>query len=108
MSFPPPNDTKLAEVDKHQLAFFWTPVSYDCHYLHYNIISSNCGDCPTESSSSSVTCRNVSVTKSLHYDDICTFAVQPVVCNNIRGSTSRPITTNLKGINFFFNFKVTQ
>jgi hypothetical protein len=54
----------------------------------YNIISVNCGVCPTITTDTSVTCTSVSVDGST-----CLFQVQTTVCNNNHGplSTSVPI-----------------
>ena len=70
-----------------ELTFSWSPVAPDCPAIHYNILASNCGSCPTTTNHTTVTCTDVPAN-----DSVCTFAVQTVVCGNITGDTSGPIS----------------
>ena len=63
----------------------------DCSSLHYNILSSNCGSCPTTTTNTTVTCTDV-----LTDGGVCTFAVQTVVCGNILGNLSDTVQVHLK------------
>ena len=78
--------------DSRALTFDWSPVAPDCHTLHYNILSSNCGSCSTTTTNTTVTCTDVPTDGSM-----CTFAVQTVVCGNIVGNFSDSV-----------NFTVTE
>ena len=73
--------------------FSWSPVTSDCLVLHYNILTSNCGSCPTTTTDTTVTCTDVPTNGSM-----CTFAVQTVVCGDIVGDSSDSVnvTTFLK------------
>ena len=69
--------------------FSWSPVVPDCPAIHYNILASNCGSCPTTTNHTNVTCTDVPTNGGT-----CTFAVQTVACRNITGNASDPISIN--------------
>ena len=73
----------VANFSSRELVFKWSPVATVCRALHYNILSSNCGSCPTTTTNTTVTCTDVPTDGS-----VCTFAVQTVVCGNITGNVS--------------------
>ena len=75
------------DFDSRQLKFSWSPVAPDCPAIHYNILASNCGSCPTTTNHTNVTCTNIPSNSSSK----CTFAVQTVACGNITGNTSEPL-----------------
>ena len=76
--------------------FAWSSSSHNCPALQYNVISSNCGDCPSTTAANSVTCSNVRV-RSTPLVNTCTHIVQAVVCNEVLGAPSAPITILIKG-----------
>ena len=85
----PPNTPSISNaaiISLRQLTFSWSPVAPDCPAIHYNILASNCGSCPTTTNHTNVTCTDVPTNNS-----ICTFAVQTVVCGNIAGNISDPL-----------------
>ena len=73
-----------------KLTFSWSPVAPACHAIHYNILASNCGSCPTTTNHTNVTCTEVPTN-----DSTCTFAVQTVICGNIAGNVSDSINITL-------------
>ena len=75
--------------------FSWSPVAPDCPAIHYNILASNCGSCPTTTSHTNVTCTDVPIEQN----SFCTFALQTVVCGNITGILSNPISVSLSDNN---------
>ena len=81
----PPEKVYITEVNlKLKLVTVnWSPVDSDCPALHYNILPSNCGSCPTTTTNITVTCTDVPTDGS-----VCTFAVQTVVCGNIFSNSS--------------------
>ena len=87
--FSPPNKLWVSIVDLplKQITFNWSPVAPDCPAVHYNILASNCGSCPTTTNNATLTCTDVP-TDGI----VCTFAIQTVVCGNITGSESEPIS----------------
>lgn len=91
--FTPPNDIRLVDVQPQQVTFNWTAVDMLCQMVVYKIFSFNCGRCPPESASTSVTCTDV-----IASGRVCTFNVQPVVCGNITGNLSNPVSVILKGM----------
>ena len=95
VSYPPPTEIILSEVNRGQLTFSWTPVSNNCSALHYSTISSNCGECPSSTTSSSVNCSKVILKKKTY---ICSFAVIPVTCGNTLGMASKPIALLIEGM----------
>ena len=58
-------------------------MTHDCSALHYSIITSQCGDCPTIANNTSATCS----IQPLQPDEVrsCSFRVQAVLCNSISG-----------------------
>ena len=91
-SYPPPEAISLALVNfgLKEITFTWDPVASDCPGIHYNILASNCGSCPTTTSHTNFTCTDVPTNGST-----CTFAVQTVVCGNMAGDLSKPLTFNI-------------
>ena len=91
--FSHPNKLWISNVNHfpRELTFSWSPVAPDCPAIHYNILASNCGSCPTTINHTTVTCADVPTNNS-----VCTFAVQTVVdlCGNITGNVSDPIRVN--------------
>lgn len=89
----PPNDTALIVANSEQLLFTWSPVATDCIAIHYNISSSvaNCGRCPESTIDNRVTC-----VPDLIMGQTCNLTVQPVVCGNIAGTSSLPVSVVLK------------
>ena len=83
----PPNKINIstAKFDSRHLIFSWSPVTPGCPAIHYNILASNCGSCPTTTNHTKVTCTNVPS------DDImCSFAVQTVLYGSLMGNISDP------------------
>jgi hypothetical protein len=78
------------DYSSKELTFSWSPVAPDCPTVHYNILASNCGSCPTTTNHTNVTCTDIPTN-----DSICTIAIQTVVCGNITGDTSDPISITL-------------
>ena len=64
--------------------------------MQYSIITSNCGDCPVTTTTSSFTCTNISVPTEFDII-ICTLIVQPVLCDNELGMASQPLSTFIEG-----------
>ena len=83
--FPPPEKLYISSADfsLRELTFEWSPVGSDCPTIHYNILASNCGSCPTITNHTNVTCTGVPSD-----DNVCIVSVQPVVCGNITGISS--------------------
>ena len=86
----PPKTLYMSNADfvSRKLTFSW---STDCGTkLHYNILASNCGSCPTTTNHTNVTCTDVPTENS-----VCIFAIQTVVCGNISGQISYPIRATI-------------
>ena len=86
----PPETLYMSNADfvSRKLTFSW---STDCPaMLHYNILASNCGSCPTTTNHTNVTCTNVPTNNS-----VCVFTIQTVVCGNITGQISNPVRVNV-------------
>ena len=86
----PPEILYMSNADfvSRKLIFSW---STDCGAeLHYNILASNCGSCPTTTNHTNVTCTSAETNGSL-----CTFAVQTVACGNITGQLSNTIKISI-------------
>ena len=75
---PPIADITWRATDS-LLTFDWSvPVAPDCPAIHYNILASNCGSCPTTTNHTTINCTDVPTNHG-----ICTFAVWRVICGNI-------------------------
>ena len=92
MPFPPPIDVQLIDVQPGRIAFNWTSVDAQCDSLSYNIISFNCGTCPSTTSNTSILCSGVVAS-----GQVCTLIVRAVVCGNT-GNQSNPISVIMKGM----------
>ena len=92
--FPPPERPSISFVDlsSRHLSVRWNNVDPDCPALHYIIISSNCGSCPTTTTNTTVTCTDVPADGST-----CTIAVKTAVCGDITGSVSERVEVILAG-----------
>ena len=92
---PPPTTLFISKADftSRRVTFNWSKAVTECpdRAIHYNILASNCGSCPTTTNHTSVTCTNVQTNGST-----CTFAVQTVVCGFIAGNDSNTIILHLE------------
>ena len=89
--YPPPSNVHLVNINSTHVTLHWNPVSSNCNAIQYRIISSNCGLYPNATNSSSVTC-----TGPFTDDQLCTFTVQTVVCDNVVGNESRRVEVALR------------
>ena len=71
-------------------AFIWNAHSPGCSAIHYNILASNCGSCPTTTNHTNVTCTDVPTDGST-----CTFAVQTILSGNITGESNQVSVSNI-------------
>ena len=78
------------EVDSSEMSisFDWSHSCAATNSDNYNILASNCGSCPTTTNHTNVTCTDVVPISGRQ----CTFAVQTVVCGNVTGNASDPIS----------------
>ena len=89
----PPNKHFISTanfVSRH-LTFSWSPVAPDCPAVHYNILASNCGSCPTTTNHTNVTCTDIYVQTD---GSTCIFALQTVIGERIIGNTSDPLVVS--------------
>ena len=88
----------MSDVDfsSREVTFTWSGIAHYCPAMSYNILSSNCGSCPTTTNHTNVTCTVVYVSPG----DTCTFAVQTVVnlCGRTTRNTSNSISVNLTSL----------
>ena len=82
----------IADFVSREIVFRWSPDDPDCP-IDYNILSSNCGSCPTTTNNTNVTCTDVPIDGST-----CTFAVQSVVCGNLSANVSDSINVTAPNI----------
>ena len=88
---PLPNKVQInsTDISSKQLLFNWSPVVQNCPSLHYNILSSNCGNCLTTTTNTTVICTDVPTDRG----GVCLFAIQTVVCGDIVGNRSTSVNT---------------
>ena len=96
---PPPNNVQLTNVQPGQITFNWTSVDTLCDSVSYNIIASNCGQCPSTTNNTTATCTDVVAS-----GQVCTFIIQAVVCGTITGSQASPTTVIMEGELFSIMF----
>lgn len=66
-------------LSANEFSFNWSPALVnDCPVILYNILTSNCGICPTNSTHTNVTCIDVPVNSG-----VCTFTIQTVICGKV-------------------------
>ena len=91
---PSPNILFISKADfvSKQITFIWSHAVNMCPDLkiHYNILASNCGSCPTTTNHTTVVSANVPTN-----DCMCIFAVQTVICENISGNETEKISLYL-------------
>ena len=94
---PSPNMIYASLVDtvSRQITFTWSSVTPECTTIQYNILTSNCGSCPTTTNHTTVTCTDVPT--AADNATTCTFAIQAMNCEIIMGKFSKPITVLLRG-----------
>jgi hypothetical protein len=91
---PPPDRITLSLDHSGWLVFSWNEVVTTCEIVHYRIIASNCGRCPTTTIHLTAVCTNVPTNSN----NMCTFAVQTLVCDGVAGNVSDPLLALLRGI----------
>ena len=79
-----------ADYVSRKITFSWSTESDCIAILHYNILASNCGSCPTTTNHTNVTCTNVPTNNSM-----CIFTIQTVVCGNITGQITYSIRATI-------------
>jgi hypothetical protein len=92
--WPSPNNITLSQINSSRLTFTWNSVSPNCQAVHYEIIATNCGQCPN-TTSCGVTCPVSTETNSVSCDidtlatlqEPCAIMIQPVICGNISGNS---------------------
>ena len=94
VSLPPPNNIRISHVNKRQLSLTWNSVSQNCPALRYKINATNCGECPDITTSNNVTCI---IDNTITQPQTCTITVKSVVCGNVLGIPSEPVSVLLKG-----------
>lgn len=89
---PPPDRIRLSLDHPGWFVFSWDEVDTDCEVVHYRIIASNCGRCPTITAHTTVVCTDIPTN-----GNNCTFAVQTLVCDSVAGNVSDPVHILLRG-----------
>ena len=82
---------QLLSVNPSELLFNWNSVDSNCSSLQYSIIS-DCGTCSINLQTN-ISCNIGQPTTT---EDMCSFAIQSVLCDNITGNLSAPISVTLK------------
>ena len=91
-----PKTISLNDVSSDgQLIFSWSSVVQNCPSIQYNVNTTDCGVCPDNTADTNLTCTTSNVSS---IEQMCSFSVQTVVCDNIAGEVSAPLTITLKGI----------
>ena len=90
--FLAPDNLHISHIDlgSRRLTFSWSPVDLECPMVQYVINQSNCGSCSTIINHTSVTCTDVPTDEST-----CKFAVRTMICGDMVGNSSNPLTINL-------------
>ena len=102
----PPANLHLSSIasNSNSLTFAWSDVRSSCNStcfnVKYNIVSSNCGRCPSSTAYTTVTCDHLSTNYGLN----CTFMVSSVLygssyCSSVAGATTSTVVVRLQGNN---------
>ena len=91
-AYPPPDEVRLLNVSQKLLTFMWNPVALSCASIYYEVRTS-CGICPNRTSSNFAYCSISDVP-----NNVCEFSVRSVVCDDLAGNWSIPITVSLQGM----------
>ena len=89
---PPPDRIILSLDHPGWLIFSWNEVITGCEAVQYRIVASNCGRCPTTTAHTTAVCTDIPANSN-----ICTFAIQTIVCDGVAGNVSDPIHARLRG-----------
>ena len=93
----PPVNVTLSHFHDDQLTFAWNSPTQHCPSLYYIITSTNCGKCPGNTTSTSVTC-DYPLNASLTLDSsICSLSVQSLICDNLYGTFSELLQVSIEG-----------
>lgn len=94
--YPPPSYLQLANVNRKDLMFTWEPINLTsvCSSLYYEPLTNCSGNCITASGSA-----NCSISMITSIAKVCSFAIRPVICDNIVGNKSETMKIILKGLN---------
>ena len=93
--FRAPSSVRLTSVNNQprELTFTWDTVESSCPSLQYRVNATGCGTCTSTSTSNTTTCVDYDVT----VDQLCTFAVHTVICDDIVSVMNASIQVPLKG-----------
>ena len=84
---------------KRAIHFTWIPFNIStCPTIPYRILAANCGNCPTATNYTNVTCTDVPVNNAY-----CSFALIPTICGGATPSLSVLIDVELNGNNYYIN-----
>ena len=76
------------------ITFAWNHSNVSmCPAIPYNILTSNCGRCPTTTDNTEVTCTDVPTDA-----DYCSFALIPTICGGVSPNLSILLDVRLKGM----------
>jgi hypothetical protein len=93
--FSSPTDVQLVEASHTQISFNWSHISSHCPSLQYHIMASNCGDCPSTTTTNMATCTGNYT--QLTSDNPCSFALRTVVCDGVVGDFSDAVNVPTVG-----------
>ena len=94
--YPAPQKISISSVDfeSRELAFNWSPVTFNCPAIRYKLQTLNCGNCPMTTMSTAVTCSDIPSGNQ------CTFAAEAFDCNS-HGNLSEVISVKLTNVPVF-------
>lgn len=91
--FPPPNAIQLTTIGPSHLTFHWDSLHLNCPTIKYIITTTeNCGICPNNTTHTSLTCNNLTVS-----GQTCSYFIQTEICENLIGRRSEPLIVKLRG-----------
>ena len=95
---PPPMRVNFVEESPNHIRFNWSHILFICPLLHYRIVASNCGQCPTATVNTTATCRRnyMQVMNNVP----CSFAVQTVACGDTAGDVSMAVNVIWRDVYF--------
>ena len=87
-----PDDAHFSYISPNQFTIEWSSPA-NCPLVTYDIATTDCGECPNTTSSTSITCTNLMID-----GQICSIVIQTRACGNNSDTDIANLTIELRGI----------
>ena len=87
-----PGDAHFSYISPNQFTIEWSPPANNCPLVTYNIATTDCGVCPNTTSSTFITCTNLTID-----GQICSIVIQTRACGSHSTTDTANLTIELRG-----------